>query len=75
MTKDKIILYKLGNLEHKIIPTAAAIAKLRNLIKNKPVDGPLELIWGPDLEIEIINTIDATKHLINPVELNENPNS
>jgi hypothetical protein len=69
MTKDRIILYKLGNLEHKVMPTAAAIAKLRDLIKDKPVDGPLELIWGPDLEIEVIDVENAEKYVIEPLEL------
>lgn len=45
----KIRLWTMGSLEHRIIPTKAAVEKLRNIIKENHGDGVLNLVWGDDL--------------------------
>jgi len=44
-------IIKLGSLEHKIAPTAAAAAKLASILESNTAVGTLDLIWGPDIEI------------------------
>lgn len=51
-----IRIWKLGSLEHQILPTDAAIAKLADLLLNNVGGGSMDLIWGPDLELEETST-------------------
>ena len=44
-------IFKLGNLEHKIIPAAGAVTKLKNLITSHVGGGAMDLVWGPDIEL------------------------
>lgn len=46
---SNIRLWTLGSLEHKIIPTRAAIDKLRNILAANSGGGTMELVWGPEL--------------------------
>lgn len=48
---SQIRLWKLGDLEHKIIPTAAGIRKLQNILANVG-NGTLDLVWGPELDFK-----------------------
>lgn len=48
---SQIRLWKLGNLEAKILPSAAAIDKLANMLVNGVGGGIIDLIWGPDIEL------------------------
>lgn len=59
-----IRIWKLGNLEHKILPTDAAVQKLADLLLNNVGGGSMDLIWGPDLEISETST-DIHKFLGN----------
>lgn len=50
-----IRLFKLGSLEHNIFPTSENISKLKEMIDNiGGSDKFSDIIWGPDLQIEII---------------------
>ena len=60
----RIILWKLGNLEKKLLPTTTAINKLRELIQNAPKEDDLHIVWGPELSCEVINVEDATHHIV-----------
>lgn len=51
-----IRIWKLGSLEHQILPTDAAIAKLSDLLLNNVGGGSMDLIWGPDLELDETST-------------------
>lgn len=51
-----IRVWKLGSLEHKIFPTNAAITKLSNILLNHLAGGAMDLVWGPDLEIDATST-------------------
>ena len=57
-----IRIWKLGSLEHKIIPTDAAVNKLAGILLNHMAGGAIDLIWGPDLEIQETST-DVYKFL------------
>lgn len=47
-----IRLWKLGNLEAKILPTEAAINKLRNALLNNVGGGSIDLVWGPEIDFK-----------------------
>ncbi len=48
---SNIRIFKIGNLEHKIVPTDLAAAKLANILEPNVQAGTLDLIWGPDIEL------------------------
>ena len=53
--KQRIVIWKLGSLEHKILPTRAAVDKLRNILaKNIDSNEDMHLVWGPELSVEVI---------------------
>lgn len=49
-------LWRLGSLDHKIAPTAAAISKLANILLNNTGGGSFDLIWGPELDFKESNS-------------------
>jgi hypothetical protein len=53
---SNIRIFKLGNLEHKIIPTKAATSKLAQILGNNVGGGTMDIIWGPDIEMIESNT-------------------
>ena len=59
----KIRLWKIGSMEHGIYPDKDVINKARNIIKdmidNPSSDGVADLVWGPELSVEIIDTGDV----------------
>jgi hypothetical protein len=44
-------MWKLGSLEHKILPNNSAINKLSDILLNHVGGGTMDLIWGPDIEL------------------------
>ncbi len=52
---SQIRLWTLGDLEHKILPGRAAIARLRNILA-KVGNGVLDLVWGPELDFKESNS-------------------
>ncbi len=62
-----IRLWKLGDLENKILPTNEAFQKLADILNTDKDGEVLDLIWGPDLTVELIPTgpqdIEALKAL------------
>jgi hypothetical protein len=53
---SNIRIFKLGSLEHKIAPTAAAASKLGDILSNNVGGGTMDLVWGPDIELLQSNT-------------------
>lgn len=53
---SNIRIFKLGNLEYKIMPTSAAAQKLAAILQNNVGGGTIDLIWGPDIELVESNT-------------------
>jgi hypothetical protein len=48
---SNIRIFKLGSLEHRIAPTAAAASKLSSILQNNVGGGTMDLVWGPDIEL------------------------
>jgi len=53
---SNIRIFKLGSLEHKIAPTAAAASKLGDILQNNVGGGTMDIVWGPDIELLQSNT-------------------
>lgn len=53
---NNIRIFKLGSLEHKIAPTAAAASKLGDILQNNVGGGTMDIVWGPDIELLQSNT-------------------
>ena len=47
---SNIRLWTLGDLDHKIMPTKAAVNKLRNILSSNVGGGTMDLVWGPELD-------------------------
>ena len=53
---SNIRLWKLGDLEQKILPTKAAINKLRDILASNVGGGTMDLVWGPELDFKESNS-------------------
>ena len=58
-----IRLWKLGHINHEnlsnsIIPTKDMIEKLRQILTEEVKGGVLDIVWGPDIELEIFQYPD-----------------
>jgi hypothetical protein len=51
-----IRLWTLGSLEHQIMPTAAGMARLAEVLINNTATGAIDLIWGPELSFTETST-------------------
>ena len=61
----KIRLWKLGSLEHNLVPTKEGIDKLRNILKEGIKNGgELEIVWGPEIHCELVEIEDDVKNYI-----------
>lgn len=49
-------LWRLGSLEHKIYPTEAAVARLADMLASAVGGGAIDIIWGPELDVEETST-------------------
>lgn len=47
-----IRIWRLGSLEHRMMPTKRAIEKLAEMLANAGHGGAMDLIWGPDLDLK-----------------------
>jgi len=53
---SNIRLWRLGSLEHKIMPKAGAIDKLRDILASNVGGGTMDLVWGPEIDFKESNT-------------------
>ncbi len=53
---SNIRLWKLGDIDNKILPTKAAINKLRNILASNVGGGTMDLVWGPELNFQESNS-------------------
>jgi hypothetical protein len=61
----KIRLWRLGSLEHKILPTRASIQRFRDMLKEcTEKDGEYDLVWGPEITVELVEIEDDVKNYI-----------
>ena len=59
---NKIRIFKLGNLEHKMAPTPTAASTLQQILGANVGGGSTDIIWGPDIEL-IETATDAQRFL------------
>lgn len=57
-----IRVWKLGDIANRILPTPAAIARLAEMLCNNVGGGVMDLVWGPELNLEETST-EAYKFL------------
>ncbi len=60
--EKKILLWKLGHLDKgdptkSLIPSQAAIEKLKSIL-NQDKSGRIHIVWGPDLDVTVVNPDD-----------------
>lgn len=48
----KIRIFKIGSLEHKIIPSPELVERLQEILDEWDGDSDLNLAWGPDITID-----------------------
>lgn len=53
---SNIRLWRLGSLEHEILPNKGAIDKLRDILASNVGGGTMDLVWGPELDFKESNT-------------------
>jgi hypothetical protein len=53
---SNIRLWKIGDLEHKILPTSKVINKLRDILSGNVGGGTMDLVWGPELDFKESNS-------------------
>jgi hypothetical protein len=53
---SNIRLWSIGDLDNKILPTKAAINKLRNILASNVGGGTMDLVWGPELKFTESNS-------------------
>lgn len=51
-----IRVWKLGSLEHQVMPAEALVVRLAEMLTNRDSGGVVDLIWGPDIELLETNT-------------------
>jgi hypothetical protein len=49
---SQIRLWRVGSLEHKIIPKRDVINKLRDILASNTGGGTMDLVWGPELDFK-----------------------
>ena len=49
---SNIRLWKLGDLDNKILPTKTGVNKLRNILASNVGGGTMDLVWGPELDFK-----------------------
>ncbi len=48
---NKIRVWKLGSLEHKLAPTPTASSTLASMLGANVGGGTIDIVWGPDIEL------------------------
>lgn len=59
---SSVRLWRLGSLDHGIVPNAGMINKLRNILAANVGGGTMDMIWGPELDFKDSST-DAHQFL------------
>lgn len=62
-----IRVWRLGNIEARIMPTAAGISRLAEMLMNNVGGGVMDLIWGPEIDLletktDVHQFLGATKY-------------
>jgi hypothetical protein len=52
-----IRIWRLGSLEHKIVPSDEAIVAFKEALQyahSQNSDGCVDIIWGPDIDVKVV---------------------
>lgn len=49
---SQIRLWRIGSLDHKIIPKRDVVNKLRDILASNTGGGTMDLVWGPELDFK-----------------------
>ena len=49
---SSVRLWRLGSLEHKIMPAPGSIRKLTNILIKNTAGGAYDLVWGPEIDFK-----------------------
>lgn len=49
---SSVRLWRLGNLEAGVVPSKAALDKLRTILTQNVAGGTMDFVWGPDLDFK-----------------------
>jgi len=60
----KIRIWKLGSLEHRMLPTPEAIKKFQDILNNIEVGEDVDLAWGPDIDVLVVDNSEECKELL-----------
>ena len=53
---SSVRLWRLGSLEHKIMPAPGSIRKLTNILLKNTAGGSYDLVWGPEIDFKESNS-------------------
>jgi len=68
-------IWKLGNLENKILPSTESFNRLNKIIDTfNNNDKPIDIVWGPDIELEVFN-IEYSDDSVDIIHVAKNPNT
>ncbi len=61
-------IIKLGDLDSKLWPTAGAFAELSGMLQSNSAGGPMDIVWGPDIDLiesktDIANFLNNEKYV------------
>ena len=54
----KIILWRLGSLEHKVYPNVVAVENFKHVLSKtleNDDDGERHIVWGPDIDVKVVD--------------------
>ncbi len=65
---SNVRIWKLGSLEHKILPSEGQLTKLAEMLANSVGGGVIDITWGPDIELlttetDVHHFLGTTKYL------------
>lgn len=49
---SQVRLWRLGSLEHQIVPRKDSVNKLRDILASNTGGGTIDLVWGPELDFK-----------------------
>jgi hypothetical protein len=67
-SRPKLRVWKLGNLEHKVMPTDTTMQRLADILTKWDGTSDLDLIWDPSIEVQQLDVTDNTVDIILPVD-------
>lgn len=64
----KLRIWKLGSIEHRVLPTQAAIQRLAGMLSEWDGESDLELIWDDALKMEQVDVATGDVDIVIPAD-------